>query len=113
MVEDLDDPRRTEPSFLADGTPCWGSGFELHRATLQLKCDGVDSAGSAVRPVGTSKLSLTGSCGNGRGRTQVSLGPAGAAGPPLFYDRAVEGSELLSVDGTDLGQGFTRNGAQS
>jgi hypothetical protein len=40
-------------------------------------------------------------------------GPAGAAGPPLFYDRAVEGSELLSVDGADLGQGFTRNGAQS
>jgi hypothetical protein len=40
-------------------------------------------------------------------------GPAGAAGPPLCYDRAVEGSELLSVDGADSGQGFTRNGAPS
>jgi hypothetical protein len=41
----------TEPSFLAGEQTMLASWLEFHRATLLLTCDGVDSAGSAVRPL--------------------------------------------------------------
>jgi hypothetical protein len=46
---DLDDPRRTEPSFLA-GEHMPESWRELHRATVLLKCDGPAQQGSGVSP---------------------------------------------------------------
>jgi hypothetical protein len=54
---DLDDPRRTEPSFLA-GEHMPESWRELHRATVLLKCDGPAQQGSGVSPPGNPKLSL-------------------------------------------------------
>jgi hypothetical protein len=67
VVEDADDPRRTEPSFLAGERIMLGPRLEFHRATLLLKRGGVGSAGSAVGPLGTSELSIAAWCGNGRG----------------------------------------------
>jgi hypothetical protein len=58
LVEDLEDPRRTEPAYLADERTMVEAWLEFHRMTLLLKCEGVDRAGLVARPVATSLLSL-------------------------------------------------------
>jgi hypothetical protein len=60
VVDDLDDPRRQEPSFELDEREMLEAWLEFHRATLLLKCEGLDDAGRKHRPVATSKLSLHG-----------------------------------------------------
>ena len=61
MVQDLEDPRRTEPP--KDGLSeremleAW---LEFHRTTLLLKSEGLDDHARTARPVPTSKLSLHG-----------------------------------------------------
>jgi hypothetical protein len=60
MIEDLQDPRRTEPAFIADERQMLESWLEFHRTTLLLKCEGVSRNGLIARPVPTSKLSLHG-----------------------------------------------------
>lgn len=67
MVEDLEDPRRTEPPFLlGDEREMLEAWLEFHRTTLLLKCEGLDDAGRKSRPVLTSKLSLHGWCATWR-----------------------------------------------
>src|ERR1700691_642545 len=61
MVQDLEDPRRAEPTM--DGLTereMLESWLEFHRATLLLKTEGADDQGRKARPVATSKLSLHG-----------------------------------------------------
>ena len=60
MVEDLQDPRRTEPPFLLSEREMLEAWLEFHRTTLLLKCEGLDDAGRKRRAVPTSKLSLHG-----------------------------------------------------
>jgi uncharacterized damage-inducible protein DinB len=60
LVEDLDDPRRQEPQFVLPEREMLESWLEFHRATLLLKCDGLDDAGRKARPVRSSNLSLHG-----------------------------------------------------
>jgi uncharacterized damage-inducible protein DinB len=60
MVQDLVDPRRTEPDYLLADRAMLEAWLEFHRATLLLKCEGVNDAGRKARPVPTSKLSLHG-----------------------------------------------------
>jgi uncharacterized damage-inducible protein DinB len=60
MVEDLQDPRRTEPPFVLDERAMLEGWLEFHRATLLLKCEGLDDASRKARPVPTSLLSLHG-----------------------------------------------------
>jgi len=60
MVDDLDDPRRHEPSFVLDERGMLDAWLEFHRATLLLKCEGLDDAGRKTQVVPTSKLSLHG-----------------------------------------------------
>jgi len=60
LVNDLEDPRRTEPAYVADERTMLEAWLEFHRMTLLLKCEGVDRAGLIARPVATSLLSLHG-----------------------------------------------------
>ena len=60
MVEDLTDARRTEPPYIAGERSMLEAWLEFHRATLLLKCEGLDDAARKARPVATSFLSLHG-----------------------------------------------------
>ncbi len=60
MVQDLADPRRVEPPLVLGERAMLDAWLDFHRATLLLKCEGLDSRGRTARPVATSKLSLHG-----------------------------------------------------
>jgi hypothetical protein len=59
-VQDLQDPRRVEPTFLLGERDMLEGWLEFHRTTLLLKCEGLDDAARKSRPVPTSLLSLHG-----------------------------------------------------
>ena len=61
MVQDLEDPRRTEPAKDGIGErEMLEARLEFHRTTPLLKCQGLDDHARKARPVATSKLSLHG-----------------------------------------------------
>ena len=60
MVEDMVDPRRTEPEFLLTERVMLESWLEFHRSTLELKSEGLSDLQRKSRPVPTSRLSLHG-----------------------------------------------------
>jgi uncharacterized damage-inducible protein DinB len=101
MVEELSDPRRTDPSFVAGEREMLEAWLEWHRITLLLKCEGLDDMGRKARPVATSKLSLHGLVRHmaeveRNWFTRVLLRQPTA--PPIFFDPAVEDSELVPLD---------------
>ncbi len=104
MVEDLADPRRSEPAFVLTEREMLERWLEFHRMTLVLKCEGLDDDARKSRPVATSNLSLHGLL---RHMAEVErnwfrrvLGPEPGA-PPIWYDPAVEDSELVPLDDAD------------
>jgi uncharacterized damage-inducible protein DinB len=60
MVDDLVDPRRSEPNFLLDERAMLEAWLEFHRITLIMKCEGLNDEQRKSRPVATSMLSLHG-----------------------------------------------------
>ncbi len=101
MVDDLEDPRRQEPPFLLGERAMLEEWLEFHRTTLVLKCEGLDDAQRKLRPVATSKLSLHGLLRHmaeveRNWFRRVLLRESDA--PPIWYDRAVEDSELVPLD---------------
>jgi uncharacterized damage-inducible protein DinB len=60
MVEDLTDPRRTEPAFLLPEREMLEGWLEFHRVTLLLKCEGLTDEQRKMRPIPTSLMSLHG-----------------------------------------------------
>lgn len=60
MVGEIADPRRTEPGFALPERVMLEGWLDYHRATLRLKCEGLDDASRKARPVPTSNLSLHG-----------------------------------------------------
>jgi uncharacterized damage-inducible protein DinB len=60
VVEDIEDPRRTEPAYVSSEREMLEAWLEFHRLTLLFKCEGLDAAALKARPVPTSKLSLHG-----------------------------------------------------
>jgi uncharacterized damage-inducible protein DinB len=60
MVEELQDPRRTEPSFVLDERAMLEGWLEFHRVTLMMKCEGLSDVERKSRPIATSTLSLHG-----------------------------------------------------
>ena len=101
MVDDLTDPRRTEPAFVLGEREMLEGWLEFHRTTLLLKCEGLDRAALAARPVPTSKLALHGLVRHmadveHNWFTRVLL--RAPETPPLFFDPAVEDSELVPLD---------------
>ena len=104
MVDDLEDPRRTEPAYVADERTMLEAWLEFHRMTLLLKCEGVDPAGLDARPVATSLLSLHGLVRHmadveRNWFTRVLLRAPDTT--PLFFDPTVEDSELVPLDDAD------------
>jgi len=88
-VEPLDGPRRVDPPYVSDERQGLDAWLEYHRATLLLKCEGLDDAARRARPVPTSLLSLHGLV---RHMAEVERGwfrrvIAGETAPPIFYDR--------------------------
>ncbi len=59
-VDELVDPRRTEPDFLLPERQMLEGWLEFHRTTLLLKCEGLDDDRRKARPIPSSKLSLHG-----------------------------------------------------
>jgi uncharacterized damage-inducible protein DinB len=59
-IPDIVDDRRSEPPLVADERTMLDAWLEYHRATLLIKCDGLDAASLGGRPLATSKLSLHG-----------------------------------------------------
>jgi hypothetical protein len=98
LVDDLTDPRRTEPAYVADERTMLVAWLEFHRMTLLLKCEGVARAGLVARPVATSLLSLHGLVRHMADVerswfTRVLLRAPDTK--PLFFDPSVEDSELV------------------
>jgi hypothetical protein len=60
MIEDIADPRRTEPPYVLDERAMLEAWLEFHRATLLLKCEELDDEARKARPIATSNLSLHG-----------------------------------------------------
>jgi uncharacterized damage-inducible protein DinB len=60
MVEDLVDPRRSEPPYILDERPMLEAWLEFHRTTRLMKCEGLDDASRKARPIASSLLSLHG-----------------------------------------------------
>jgi uncharacterized damage-inducible protein DinB len=104
MVEELSDPRRTEPAFVADERTMLEAWLEFHRVTLLLKCEGLDNAARTARPIPTSKLSLHGLV---RHMAEVELNwfrrvlLKEPLTPPIWSDPEVEDSELVPLDKAD------------
>ena len=104
MVEDLVDPRRTEPPYALSEREMLEAWLEYHRITLLLKCEGLDDAGRKSRPIPTSKLSLHGlirHCAeverNWFRRTLLREPKT----PYIWLDVNVEDSELVPLDDAD------------
>jgi hypothetical protein len=104
MVDELVDPRREEPPYVLGEREMLERWLEFHRTTLVLKCEGIDDAGRKARPVPTSKLSLHGLVRhmaeverNWFRRTLLSQPEA----PPIWFDPAIEDSELVPLDDAD------------
>ena len=60
MAEDLIGSGPVDPPFAAPERAVLEGWLEFHRATLLLKCDGLDDARRKRRPVGSSLMSLHG-----------------------------------------------------
>lgn len=104
MVEDLVDPRRSEPPFLLAERPMLEAWLDFHRTTLLLKSEGLDDAGRKARPVATSILSLHGLVRHmaeveRNWFRRVLLREPDA--PYIWYDVDVEDSELYPLDDAD------------
>ena len=104
MVADLEDPRRQEPAFVLGERQMLAGWLEFHRTTLLLKCEGLDDADRKRRPVATSNLSLHGLVRHmaeveRNWFRRVLLRDSGAS--PIWYDPAVEDSELVPLDDAD------------
>ena len=101
MVQELSDPRRTDPPFVADERPMLEAWLEFHRITLLLKCEGLGDEGRKARPVETSRLSLHGLV---RHMAEVERNwfrrvlLREADTPPIWLDPAVADSELVPLD---------------
>ena len=101
MVDDLDDPRRHEPSFVLTEREMLQAWLDFHRVTLLLKCEGLDDAARKSRPVASSMLSLHGLIRhmaeverNWFRRVLLREGDA----PQIWRDPEVEDRELVPLD---------------
>jgi uncharacterized damage-inducible protein DinB len=104
MVDEIDDPRRQEPSFVLGERDMLEKWLDYHRTTLLLKCEGLSDEERKSRPVPSSKLSLHGLLRHmaevERGWFRCTLLREPDA-PSLWYDPAVEDSEFVPLDEAD------------
>jgi uncharacterized damage-inducible protein DinB len=103
MVDELSDPRRIPPGFDEAERPMLESWLEFHRMTLLIKCEGLSDELRKARPVATSKLSLHGLV---RHMAEVERNWFNRvlireAAPSIWFDPAIEDSELEPLDEAD------------
>ena len=104
MVDELQDPRRHEPSFVAGEREMLEAWLEYHRITLLIKCEGLDDADRKRRPIPTSNLSLHGLV---RHMAEVERNwfrrvlTREPDAPYIWADRDVDDSELVPLDDAD------------
>jgi hypothetical protein len=60
VVEELQDPRRVDAPYVAGERAMYDAWLDYHRATLLLKCEGLDAPTLRARPVAGSLMSLHG-----------------------------------------------------
>jgi len=115
VVEELRDPRRVDPDYVATERASLEQWLDYHRVTLVLKCEGLSDEQRKSRPVGTSKLSLHGLVRHmaevERGWFQSVLGRDPDV-PTIFYDPAVADSELVPLDDADWDDDLAAFGAE-
>ena len=104
MVEDIVDPRRTEPPYVLDERTMLEAWLEFHRTTLVLKCEGLDDGARKARPIPSSKLSLHGLVRHMAEVEQnwfhrVLLREPDT--PWIWFDPAIDDSELVPLDDAD------------
>jgi len=102
--EEIVDPRRVEPAFVAGERAMLEAWLEFHRTTLLLKCEGLGVSDLRARPVPTSSLSLHGLVRHmghvERGWfTRVLLRAPDT--PPLFSDPDLPDRDLVPLDAAD------------
>jgi hypothetical protein len=104
MVDEIQDPRRPDPPFVLPEREMLEAWLEYHRITLLMKCEGLDDSGRKARPVSTSMLSLHGLIRH-MGEVErnwfrrVLLKAPDTE--PIWYDPAIEDSELVPLDDAD------------
>jgi uncharacterized damage-inducible protein DinB len=101
MVEPVTDQARVRPTYVRDERELLERWLEFHRATLQVKCDGLDQEQRTARPISTSLLSLHGLVrhlaeAERNWFRRVLLRDPDL--PRIWYDPAVEGSPLIPLD---------------
>jgi hypothetical protein len=104
MVGELVDPRRLEPARVLGEREMLEGWLEFHRTTLQLKCEGLDDIARKARPVPTSNLSLHGLVRHMAEVERIWFQIVLCRQPDLpliWYDVAVEDSELVPLDDAD------------
>jgi len=104
MVQELVDSRRTEPAFVLADRAMLEAWLEFHRATLLLKCEGLNDAERKARLVPTSLLSLHGLVRHMAEVERNWFSRVLLAAPdtrPIWYDPASEDSELVPLDDAD------------
>jgi len=103
MVEDLVDPRRSEPPYVLGERPMLEAWLEFHRTTLLLKCEELDDASRKARPIPSSLLSLHGlvrhmaEVERSWFRRTLLRDDCGW----IWRDPAIDDSELLPLDDAD------------
>jgi uncharacterized damage-inducible protein DinB len=104
VVDDIEDRRREEPSYLLDEREMLERWLEFHRMTLLLKCEGLDDEQRRRLPVASSRLSLHGlvrhmaEVERNWFRRTLLVEPDL---PPIWYNPAKEDSELVPLDEAD------------
>jgi uncharacterized damage-inducible protein DinB len=104
VVDELQDPRRIDPSFVANEREMLEAWLEYHRITLLIKCEGLSDADRKHRPVATSLLSLHGLV---RHMAEVERNwfrrvlTREPDAPFIWLDPDVEDSELVPLDAAD------------
>ena len=101
MVEDIEDPRRSEPAFVLPEREMLKAWLDFHRVTLLLKCEGLDESRGSFVPLRHRSCpsmdwfatwpSGTGSAGCWRDEDAS----------PIWYDPAIDDSELVPLDDAD------------
>jgi len=99
---------RTDPPLEAPEREMLVAWLDYHRATLAMKCDGLDDGQLRQRPVPPSSLSLLGLI---RHMAEVERGwfrrtLAGQDAPPLYYSRDDPDGDFDNVDQADVGEAF-------
>jgi uncharacterized damage-inducible protein DinB len=100
--------QRTDPPFEAGERKLLDAFLDYHRATLMIKCDGLDDAQLRTRSAPPSSLSLLGLVRHmadvERGWFRRVLG--GEDAPPLFWSEDDRDGDFDNVDEADAAEAF-------